>query len=520
MATPKVYTVEDSETGKVVTFEWYQANDPSESDIAEVIQSMPAGPAERVGEISETPPRWKQLLSAFTRPALEYGGMAGGATVGAGSSGPVGAVAGGALGYAGGANVADVVDESLGLRLPQDIPGRMVQAGKDLWTGAKMEATGQTLGAAVPAIGRGLGKIGVEIHGRMTGVGAEASREAFRAGAKSGLGKKGTDAFAKALRGKITGQEVVDNTKSALNIIKENRGSNYRQDLHLMAKQGHTAEFRPVRDELDRLMSPSNFNIGRTIKNVGGKQKISYDLKKSAMFKKGAKDVKAVAKIVDEWETMAGDKVTALELDTLKRQLDDFYSESGKARAFVSSLRKKVKDTLVAAVPEYAVMTRDYENATRIIKDIETGLMLRKSGMSGRVVADQTLRRLMSVTRSNFPLRAELVRTLGSGAGEDIMGQVAGYAMSPYIPRGLAGTKSAMLGEAALAYYVSPAFWPVLAASSPRVSGEFIRFMGKTAATVKGTGPGYGRAVAYLSTLRNDAMREEKQEASAESGAR
>jgi hypothetical protein len=81
--------------------------------------------------------------------------------------------------------------------------------------------------------------------------------------------------------------------------------------------------------------------------------------------------------------------------------------------------------------------------------------------------------------KDNFELRRDLVNTLGSKSGADLSGQIAGYTMRSPIPVGLAGTGPAIAAEVALAKYVDPHFWPMIAASSPRVAAEFLKVFGK-----------------------------------------
>jgi hypothetical protein len=83
---------------------------------------------------------------------------------------------------------------------------------------------------------------------------------------------------------------------------------------------------------------------------------------------------------------------------------------------------------------------------------------------------------LTSSMRENFEMRRDLVDALGTQGGQDIAGQVAGYAMSQAIPRGLVGKVAA--GSAGYIAYLHPKFWPILAASSPRVMGEFLNVYG------------------------------------------
>ena len=208
------------------------------------------------------------------------------------------------------------------------------------------------------------------------------------------------------------------------------------------------------------------------------------------MGKKGRNDIKEIVEDVLEW-----DDYTPLGLDTLRRQLDDFYSESSQARSFVASLTKKINQTIKKAVPEYAEMTEGYKRATNLIKEVQTGLMLRKHGMTGRVTADMTLRRLTSAMREGFEMRKELVQLLGRKAGADIEGDIAGLAMSEFLPRGLIGKFAA--GSATYASTINPLFLSVLGASSPRAVGEFLNVYGKALREVQKKAPAVYKTLAF-----------------------
>jgi hypothetical protein len=113
------------------------------------------------------------------------------------------------------------------------------------------------------------------------------------------------------------------------------------------------------------------------------------------------------------------------------------------------------------------------------------------------------LRRLTSAMRDNFPLRRELVNALSEASGEDIAGLVAGQAMSPVLPRGIAGTGPVLVGEALMAKFLSPQLWPVLAASSPRLQGEFLSLYGKALKETMGISVPLGKSFAYMTAERS-----------------
>lgn len=391
--------------------------------------------------------------------------------------GPAGAVSGAALGYAGAKNVMDVIDEWTGAKPSPTPVERAYGSAKDILTGATMEMGGQVAGKV---IGKGIEVVGrgaKQAIGRFTGSGSGAVSEAI----------KGGEAFTEAMRGKVSGEEIVQNAKEALQLVRDRRALVYQKQLDALPT-GKDIDLAPVQMKFSQLLN----RYGVKIEADG-----SLNMSRTALGKSGNKDIEQITEIIRGWGNQPGDR-TATGLDTLKRQLDDFYSESSNARAFVASLRNTVKDTLVKEVPEYSAMMKDYSEATKLIKDMESGLMLRKQGMSGRIVADQTLRRLMSAMRDNFQLRKELLDVLGKEGGTDLSGQVAGYTMSGYMPTGLAGLPPSILGSAAALKYLNPKFLPLMAASSPRVMGEFLRMLGKGVRQMPGASGTAGRAAAYL----------------------
>jgi len=455
----------------------------------------------------------KELFDYIVKPAAEGTGLALGMLAGT-PAGPVGTVAGGGLGYAIAKKATDHIQRNLGRLVGEKIEEptlaqEAVGSAQDVATGATMEMGGQAIGKALPAAVGVIGKAASQIMGKLTGTGGQAIKEAFKSGAKAGI--KGNPLanktmFDKALRGKMTGEEVVGVARNALNRIKDIRARKYQNQLAKITGEGTElpavpgqaspvgrpiTDGKPIADELKRLMSQYNIKIKT---NPDGTRVL--DATRAAMGRKGVRDIKNVIQTVGRWGRDPED-FTAKGLDTLKRQLDDFYSDSSQARGFVASIRSKVKNTITEAVPEYGKMTENYARTTQLIKDIESNLMMRKQGMSGRIVSDQTLRRLMSAMKDNFELRKELVGMLSTQGGEDVMGAVAGYSMRTFVPRGLAGTGPALIGNVALAKMVNPAFWPVVASSSPRVSAEFLRLLGKyTVQLAEGTVPA-SKALSY-----------------------
>ena len=424
------------------------------------------------------------------RPAIEGGAAALAGTAGAKRYGYRGALAGAGTGYATAKGLLDAAEEGVGLRPSPSVVGNVLRKGEDFLTGASMEAGGQSAGKILE---RGLpiaGRFGKALMGKLTGTGTGATAEAVEAG------KTGASGFIEAMRGNISGEQIVDSAQSALNAVKDQRRVAYQEGLKQL--EGKRAiDISPVRRKMDELLKNYGFKYS-TDPTTG---EVFLDSSRTALNKSGNKDVLEIVDMVKDWGKQKGDR-TPLGLDTLKRRLDDFYSESKATRQLVSSLRSEVNGTIKRSVPEYAEMTKGYAEATELIKDFESGLMLRKQGMSGRVTADKTLRRLTSAMKDNNELRLDLLKVLGSkGTADDLVGQVAGHSMSSPFPRGLAGETPFLIGEVAMAYkLLNPQWWPVLALSSPRVAGEFLRVIGKVSAKTAGSSYGVGKTLGYGAT--------------------
>lgn len=303
-----------------------------------------------------------------------------------------------------------------------------------------------------------------ETLGVTTGSGRGAIEEAVKA----------DPMFKKAMRGQISGEEIVDNAKDALQTLRDNRGEAYRAKLQeVRSAPGVLDKVKSGLDkELDTLIGRDDFQIEKSVDNKG---KTVFDFNESPLVK-NTDVVKKALSDVSDWKDNS-----ALGLDNLKKRLSKYIDQTehnSPARALITRLETNLSKGLKDTVQEYEKMTKGYSEATNLIKDIESNLMLRKEGMTGRITADQTLRRLSSALRENFEMRKDLLKTLGDQSHEDIISQVAGYTMSPALPRG--GLAKILTGSGA--YYLgafNPKLWPILAASSPRTVGEFLSAFGK-----------------------------------------
>lgn len=449
----------------------------------------------KLGNVVEASPYLK-LFDFLGQPIIEGLGLVGGGIAGSAVFPPFGPVAGAALGFGIGKKTGEMARRSLAMSLGEKvsdelpIADELMRSAEDIKTGAMMEMGGQATGKILEKGATALGKAGLQAFGKLTGTGVGAPEQAVRSGrmniGRNPLPSKTT--FDKAMRGELKAQEVVDMAQAALAGIKDARAIKYQAQLKNIQNigTGGSAQINPTPIVQDLSNLAQQYRISIAVKDG----KYIVDTSKAALGKAGREDIKEIIKEVGEW-----DDFTPLGLDALKRRIGDLYSDSSQARQFITSLEKSIKKTITEAVPEYSKMVKDYEVATRLIKDIESNLMMRKQGMSGRIVSDQTLRRLVSAMKENFELRRNLVDAMTINADDDVMGAIAGYAMSQYMPRGITGTGAAIVGSL-YAAAINPKFWPLVMSSSPRVAGEFLRLVGKYTEG-RGAMQAIGRATAY-----------------------
>ena len=488
------YTVLDSQTGKKVTFQWNGQTPPTDADMEQVF-SEARTPAP-TPETKIAPLTWRQKLEPYGRPVLEGGGaLVGGAitapvAAATGPAAPITEAAGIGAGYLGGKAVADYI-----FKPPlKSFTAGAVRGAKDIVESipeaAMVGMGGPVVGKALPAITKAGAKIGGQLIGKLTGTGTGAVEEAFKSGKSAGVKSllKTTTNWEKASRGALSEQEVVQNARNSLRSMKDQMRTNYLGQLEKISSS--KTSLPAIKSQLDQTMenlaSSEKFSI-RPRYDDQGKLLDRFDFSNSTIVK-GQAAVKRAMEDVAGWSD-----TSAKGLDLLKKRLSTYIDQvktGTPAEAFLTRLEKSLDSGLKEAIPGYKEMTGGYAKAITLIKDIESGLMMRKEGMSGRIISDQTLRRLMSSLRDNFELRRTLVKSLSEQSGQDITGQVAGIAMKPLLPRGLAGTGPAIVGDVALAHFLNPAFWPTLgpivAMSSPKVAGEFVNMLGKFAIEMAG----------------------------------
>jgi hypothetical protein len=337
-------------------------------------------------------------------------------------------------------------------------PARLAAVAKAAEMMRKAGRYTDPLNMAVTGAGKVIGgtanRVVAPMVGQLTGAGAEPIRTAFSGGKD----------FRNAMRGKTTSQDILGNAKDALGEIKMERGQTYLSRLNELKQSGVTLDFAPIRSKLDNLMS--NYNI----KRLGNGE---LDFSRSTLDKNAVNDMERIIKQVDGWGTQQGD-LSPAGFDVLKRQLDDFYSPNKNSRAFVTSLRNEVKREITRNVPEYAVMTKDYELASGVINEMERAL-----SMGNRASADTAIRKLTQSLKDNQGFRRSLIEKMDAYGTGKLKDQISGNVMSAAMPQSALGRYFDLGIGSSLFFGANPKIAALAAISSPRVVGELTNAIGR-----------------------------------------
>jgi len=302
-------------------------------------------------------------------------------------------------------------------------------------------------------------KGGIDLGGKTLGVALE-----LTTGTTGSITKalKGTPEFRAALRGDLEGADIVSMAKRSLEQVKDQRAIQYKQALNQI-DQRIIIDIKPVRAKMEEVLK--KFNINR---NADG----TLNLKRFPESAAESNKLKKVIKIIDEWGDDVGD-LSPSGMDDLKQIIDSYFTPSARAQSIKSTLRNEVFDAIAKEVPEYKNMTAAYSKASKEIAELDKVLAL-----GSKKTPEAALKRLMSIAKKDEPFRVALVELMEKRTGVNIQDAVAGLSLSSFKPQGFIGTSTAAAtGFGLLAGAIDPQLLGLLAASSPRIVGEFLTLL-------------------------------------------
>lgn len=303
-------------------------------------------------------------------------------------------------------------------------------------------------------LGSAIGAAAAPGLGMTTGVGSDAIRQAYQAGAEGGERAR---MFTESMRGQAPITDVLDAAKSNLEQMNRAKQAEYRQNMTAIKTDKTVLDFTGIDKSLQKAFDTVSYK--GQVKNESAANKLSE-----------ARDKVNAWKQLDpaEFHTPEG-------LDALKQQVGDILEgiplEQKTARLAVGDVYNAIKSEISQQAPTYAKTMKSYAEASEQIKEIERALSLGK-----KASADTALRKLQSVMRNNvntnYGQRMALAQQLEQAGGRQFIPALAGQALSEMTPRGL--QRASTVPTALLAGNVAgiPAGAAALVASSPRAMGE------------------------------------------------
>ena len=296
-----------------------------------------------------------QVGAKIARPVLEYGGMAAGA-VGGASVGPVGSVAGAGLGYSAGKGMADLLDEWSGLKAPTPLGQKFVQSGKDVVSGASMEAGGQLLGAGISAAGQAIANSG-------------AAQRVYASAIKMPLAQKWV---------KARGPEGTSNVKMAVG-----KGLDESIPPSELGLETVKAGKKKAADSIDAEISKmtGTYNTEEILHNG-----LRTSVEKAMRGEAPLKDAEKISKYAQDIVEGRGMEMSPTQLNDLKKelyQLANYDKMYGKSDSLIETMRKGIAHEarlqLQASNPALREVNADYASWRLLEEALERSLARRNN---------------------------------------------------------------------------------------------------------------------------------------------
>jgi hypothetical protein len=294
--------------------------------------------------------------------------------------------------------------------------------------------------------------------GFTTGAGTEAVRQAATSGYQGG---QKADKFQAQMRGTEPVNTVVEEIKPAIEKLREERSTAYKEGMVDIKNDSTILSFEPIDNAISE------------VKNRG--------VFKNKVIDESAADTwQKINKKVSDWKNdNPAEYHTPEGMDALKKAIGDIRDSSDfgtPARNAADQVYKAIKTEIQSQAPTYSKVMKDYEEASSLLKEIEKTL-----SANPKANIDTTVRKLQSILRNNantnYGRRVELGNLLEEKGATNLMPQLAGQALSSAAPRGLQGIGSAVAG--ATTAFANPAYLAALPLTSPRVVGEAAYYAGK-----------------------------------------
>ena len=320
-------------------------------------------------------------------------------------------------------------------------------------------------------------------------------------GVSTGKGKlpitdamSGDPLFKKALRGEIVAEEIVSQTRGALESIANQRGIDYRTQLaHIRANRGVTLDLSAPNREFQSILKTHNVD---PIMDPSGSKMVGLDFKNSPLLKdsESQRNLKDIMDVLNNSADNPAFFASPEGYDILKKQLFGIVfdarnrsirgvAEAGPGLAAVENVAHSVRNELTSKVPGYKEMVKKYEETTDLIRQAQKATITRdKNDING------TISKLNNAMREDDDFRRLIIKEVEEKTGTNISALVSGRMMSPWTPSGLIGKELGVGAVIGGVIFQNPAFIPMVATASPRIVAETLHLLARGKQAIEKTG--------------------------------
>jgi hypothetical protein len=314
----------------------------------------------------------------------------------------------------------------------------------------------QAAGEVLPPVISGIGKIASYPWGAYTGVGATSIQQA----------SKGGKNFTDYMRGQGSVENLIQRGKSALEDIEQTRNLEFDDIVSKLQGAGYSFQKQDLLNVLGK--SVKQYDIKFYPSGLPNWSNTPYLTNPIAQ-----NEIETAMKTIRQW----GD-YSPMGIQNLKRAIDNLWKRSQpEASAFISNLRNGVKDLLTGRMPEYADAMSKYKVQTSEIQEI-----IKDLGLGDLNTKRQTLTRVLNLVKKDDDFGLAILNRLDPS----LVSSIAGMQMSAKIPMSLVGKMGGLYQIIRGVTNISFPEWMAIAASSPRLAGEFLNVFGKLARPMVG----------------------------------
>ena len=314
---------------------------------------------------------------------------------------------------------------------------------------------------ATGKVAKGLGHLGSETVGMLTGTGGRALRDAASEGFNAPLMGK-TD-FSRSMRNQNAPMEVVDEIRSHYKARASESGKAFQADLAKWIDDPTILNYDKIKSS--HLAEMRRYKTGVT------------DILKTGDNADWSNKINKILKTFEEDIAKAGEPMTAKQLYGLKKSLQDMGLEAGQGTMAVNAVKTnliKLLDEELSRVPHYKATMISHAKRAERLKLFDKEMSLNAANKA------TTLRKVLSSNKQNVNtaggIREELVDTLSPG----LMKKVSGASLSQVMPGGIMrGVGGMAFGGAAMT--ANPAWLGFMGMQSPRLMGETAYLGGRIA---------------------------------------